>query len=122
MPFIDVERFVDERLDTKFNSKILQALGVSGQQPGPELILKLLIALANYSKPAFADAQRLYEQLDKAFVQASDIQKEEIVQSFHESPIILTDQGSWLRASEVFVSTDGLAIDGIQTVMEPVRN
>lgn len=122
MPFIDVERFVVERLDTKFNSKILQALGVSGQQPGPDLILKLLIVLANYSKPAFADAQRLYEQLDKAFVQASDIQKEAIIQAFRESPIILADQGSWLRASEVFVSTDGLAIDGIQTVMESVRN
>lgn len=122
MPFVDVERFIDERLDTKFNSKILQLLGVSGQQPGPDLILKLLESLSNLGKSAFAEAKRLYEQLDKSFAHLSDDQKESIIQVFEDSPIVLTDQGFWLHSSEVFISTEGLQIDGMQTVIESVQH
>jgi hypothetical protein len=117
-----IERFIENKYDTEKNHAILDVLGVSGDTPGPLMLLSLLETLSRLEKIAYSETSRLYRQLDQVFRDSADDDKALIANAFADKPLLLTEQGNWTRIQDVFISNDGLDLDGLQTVLNDLKD
>ena len=118
---MDVEPFVDARLDREKSRALLTLLGVRDTPTGPDLLLDRLRALAKASQPPIAEVEKWYRRLDQLMETSSTSELSDIKDGFLEAKIVLTETGIWTTAGGVFLSTDEAEVPGAEVIRASVR-
>jgi hypothetical protein len=119
---LDVEQFVDARLDTEANRPLLSLLGVRDTPTGPERLLERLRALALAEHPPISEVEKWYRRLDNLLRSASTEEVQQVQQAFTSEGIVLCQDGSWVTASEAFIAADEHDVPGVPVVLQSVRD
>ena len=121
-PFMDVEPFVDARLDREKSRALLTLLGVRDTPTGPDLLLDRLRALARASQPPIAEVEKWYRRLDQLMETSSTSELSDIKDAFLKEKIVLTESGIWTTVGGVFLSTDEAEVPGAEVIRASVRH
>jgi hypothetical protein len=121
-PFMDVEPFVDARLDREKSRSLLTLLGVRDTPTGPDLLLNRLRALTKASQPPVAEVEKWYRRLDQLMETSSTSELSDIKDAFWKERIILTETGTWTSAGGAFLSTDEVEVPGAEVIRASVRH
>lgn len=121
-PFMDVEPFVDARLDREKSRALLALLGVRDTPTGPDLLLDRLRALARASQPPIAEVEKWYRRLDQLMETSSTSELSDIKDAFLKEKIVLTESGIWTTVGGVFLSTDEAEVPGAEVIRASVRH
>ena len=109
---LGIEPFVDSALDNNASQKLLRLLGVGDKPTGPERLLERLHALANASRPLVSEIQKWCNSLDQIFDQCSTDEVSYIRESFSRNRLILTEEDTWAKSNEVFLSSNDYELSG----------
>ena len=104
--------FVHPDYDNAATQPILSLLGVGEKPNGPEVLLERIRALAASNVPLVAEVQKWCHSLDQIFDVCSTDEIQQIKEAFAESRLILTEQNSWAKPNEVFLSSNDYDIPG----------
>ena len=121
-PFMDVEPFVDARLDREKARVLLTLLGVRDTPTGPDLLLDRLRALARAPQPPIAEVEKWYRRLDQLMETSSTSELSDIKDAFLEEKIVLAESGIWTTVGGVFLSTDEAEVPGAEVIRPSVRH
>jgi len=121
-PFMDVEPFVDGRLDREKSRDLLTLLGVRDTPTGPDLLLDRLRALARASQPPIGEVEKWYRRLDQLMETSSTSELSDIRDAFLKEKIVLTECGTWTTLGGVFLSTDEVEVPGAEVIRVSVRH
>lgn len=105
-PLMDVEPFVDARLDTEASRPLLKMLGVRNTPSGPKQILERLRALAQATKPPVMELAKWYQRLDALFEHCSTSDQQDVVSIFQNEALIFTEDGTWQTSGAVYIIAD----------------
>jgi len=105
-PLMDVESFVDARLDTEATRPLLVFLGVRNNPTGPSHIMERLRALAKASKPPILELAKWYQRLDALFENCSTDDQQNIKSIFREEKLILSDDESWQSSGTIYITAE----------------
>lgn len=119
---IDVEPFVDYRLDTEATRPLLQLLGVRDKSIGPEHLLERLRALSRAKHPPIHEVEKWYRRLDQMIQTCSTDDSFEIKNAFYEENLILTEDVEWVQANAVFQFSNEDDVPGAATIRHSVRD
>ena len=120
-PFMDVEPFVDARLDREKSRALLSLLGVRDTPTGPALLLDRLRALAKAPQPPITEVEKWYRRLDQLIETSSTSELSDLKDAFWKEKIVLTESGTWTTADYVFLSTDDAEVPGAEVIRASVR-
>jgi hypothetical protein len=120
-PFMDVEPFVGMELDTDANRDFLDLLGVRDQPLDPQAIVTRLRALAGSEEPPVGEVDKWYRRLDLQLPHLTSPELAHLLESFANERLLLTEDGAWALAGEVFRAADDEALPGAQLVRQAVR-
>jgi len=118
---IDVEPFVDKRLDTEATRPLLDLLGVRSTPTGPGALLDRLRALAHASNPPASEIDRWYRRLDQMIDHCSTEDFQAIKDVFSSERLILTHEGAWAALTGVFLNADEDDVPGAALVRPAVE-
>ncbi len=119
---LDVEPFVRAEFDTEATRPLLDLLGVGSRPTGPDRLLDRLRALASVDDPPVYEVEKWYHRLDQLIDKCSTDESEEIRQAFTDEKIILTEDGEWAKAAEVFLAADDEDVPDVALVHAAVRH
>lgn len=105
-PLMDVEAFVDARLDSEATRPLLVFLGVRNSPTGSSHIMERLRALAKASKPPILELAKWYQRLDALFENCSTDDQQNIKAIFREEKIIFADDETWQSAETIYISAE----------------
>lgn len=117
---LDVEPFVEKKIDSELNRSVLTLLGVRDKPTGPRSIMERLIALSRAPVPPLLEVMKWYQKLDQIMLNAPQHVIEEIGEEFRLNNLIFTE-GGWVNSKEVFAVNDE-GIPGILTLNESVMS
>lgn len=118
-PLLDVELFVDPRLDTDATRPLLDLLGVRSVPTGPEKIVEFLQTLAKIPKISptiVADACKWYARLDQMTTSLDTESMTTLREAFDQERLILTNDEDWTTLNSVFIRADVDDVPGAQLV------
>lgn len=118
---LDVEPFVRAELDTEATRPLLKLLGVRDKPTGPDQLLNRLRALATVAKPPLYEVEKLCNRLDQLFDHCSTDEATRIRDAFAREKLIITEDGEWARAIEVFLAADDEDVPGAAIVHSGIR-
>ncbi|MGE3999001.1 MAG: sacsin N-terminal ATP-binding-like domain-containing protein [Planctomycetaceae bacterium] len=118
---LDIEPFVKADLDTEAARPLLSRLGVRGTPTGPDRLIDRLMALATIVNPPVFEVQKWCHRLDAMLPKCSTDEFQKIKSAFHTQSLILTTDGTWAKADEVFLSPDDHDVPGAAIVHEALR-
>ncbi len=121
-PFMDVEPFIHGKLDNESNRQLLDMLGVSSVPMGPERLLDCLQTLSRADEPPVYEVDKWYRRLDLMADTCSTADFHNIKNTFYDEKLILTEDTTWVQASDVFLSTDEEDVPGVAVVRASVRD
>lgn len=113
---MDVEPFVDARLDTDATRPLLIMLGVRDTPTGPKNILERIRALAKAQKPPVLELTKWYQRLDALFENCSTEEQHNVRESFRKEKLILADDGTWQTSESIFISAEEHDVPGAALV------
>jgi hypothetical protein len=119
-PFIDVEPFVQGLLDRETTRPLLDLLGVRSMPIGPDRLLDCLRALAKAEMPPVYEVEKWYRRLDRMVDTCSTVDFQNIRQAFRSEKIILSQDGTWVEAAGVFLSSDEEDVPGAAIIRASV--
>jgi len=105
-PFMDVEPFIHGKLDDESNRQLLDLLGVSSTPIGPGRLLDCLRVLSREDKPPIYEVEKWYRRLDLMVDTCSTADFLNLKKAFYDEKLILTEDVSWIQASNVFIFSD----------------
>jgi hypothetical protein len=118
---LDVEFFVDARLDGESTRAVLDLLGVRSTPTGPARILDCIRALARAQNPPFHEVEKWFRRLDQmATSSTADFQA--IRHAFQSEALVLTQEGTWAKAAAVFLAADEESAPGAAIVRATVQD
>ena len=117
---LDVESFVDGRLDREASRTLLDLVGVQNTPTGPGRLLDRLRALGQAESPPTEEVEKWYRHLDRMLVGCSTEDAQEIGKAFRSEKLILTRNGIWETAAGVFRLSDATEIPGAEVVRSSV--
>lgn len=120
-PVMDVEDFVDKRLDTEQNEPLLTLLGVRDVPTGPVHLLDRLRALAQTEEPPAHEVEKWYRRLDELFTASSTGSQDEIRTALLHEKIMLTESHGWTTGTGVFVNANEEDVPGAAVIRTSVR-
>jgi len=121
-PLLDVEPFVHLEDDIEQTRPLLLKLGVRSTPTGPARLLERVRALAAGEEPPIDEVEKWYHRLDNLINECTTEELEEIKDTFAKEKIILTENISWARPDEVFLSADEEDVPGAALVHPSVRH
>ena len=121
-PFMDVEPFVDARLDTEASRWLLKLLGVRDVPTGPERLLEILRALSRAPNPPGHEVDKWYGRLDQMIDHGSTKDLELVRNAIQQEKVILAASGEWTNSAGVFLSADDEDVPGVLIVRPSVRD
>ena len=113
---LDVEPFVDAKLDTEADRPILDLLGVRSLPTGPEHFLRRIQALSKAEKPPLLELAKWYEKLDKFFPECSTDDQHNIRTMFAEERLIFSDAGTWETTNSIYIYANEMDVPGAQVI------
>lgn len=119
---MDVEPFVDARLDTEATRWLLTLLDVRDVPTGPARLLDCLRALAQSKSPPVHEVEKWYGRLDQMIEHCSTQDFAAIRKAFHDEKIILTSAGEWSTSAGIFLGADEEDVPGVALVRISVRD
>ena len=121
-PLIDVELFIDKKLDIERNAPLLDLLGVSTTPTGPAKILTSLRTLSTSSTPPVSEVEKWYSRLDVLFDHCSTEDADEIRNAFANERLILSENGVWETNAGIFLNADEQDAPGVEVIRSSVRH
>lgn len=121
-PFMDVEPFVDARLDTEASRWLLKLLGVRDVPTGPDRLLEILRALSRAKNPPGHEVDKWYARLDQILDHGSTKDLDLVRSALQQEKLIFAASGEWATAAGVFLSTDEEDVPGVLVVRPSVRD
>lgn len=121
-PLLDVESFVDARLDTERSRDLLDALGVGSKPHGPDRLLDCLAALALAPVPPVLEVTKWYLRLDQFTANCPETDLSRITVTFTEKKLVLSEDGAWCAPPAIYLNTCDDDAPGAPLVMDSVRH
>ena len=118
---MDIEPFIHGVLDNETTRPLLQLLGVGDVPTGPEKLLSRLQTLAESDSPPVHEVEKWYRRLDQMIDCCSTEDFSIIKNAFSNKKIVLTEKGTWVNTSVVFLSSDEEDAPDAETVRASVR-
>lgn len=115
-PLMDVEPFVDARLDTEAARPLLTLLGVRDTPTGPTLIIERIRALAKASKPPLLELTKWYQRLDVLFESCSTDDQQNVKECFRKEKLLLADDETWQTSESIYISAEEHDVPGAALV------
>lgn len=115
-PLMDVEPFVDVRLDTEAARPLLTLLGVRDVPTGPAYIVERIKALAKAPKPPILELTKWYQRLDALFESCSTDDQQNVKECFREEKLILADDETWQTSESIYISAEEHDVPGAALV------
>src|SRR5262249_40866940 len=102
-----VEPFIQADLDTPANRPLLDLLGVRSTPSGSRKIIERLEALSKSADALrlIVEINKLYEALDRIIARCAPDERQAASEAFAKKPLILSETGEWLTASEISIFT-----------------
>jgi hypothetical protein len=122
LPLLDVEAFVDTRIDSEATKPLLHLLGVGSSPTGPDRLLDRLRALSQADIPPAAALEKLYRSLDRLIDTCSTEDLVRVKKAFREERIIFTDSGDWSTTQSVFIAAEEHDLPGAEIIRGSVRD
>lgn len=120
--FLDVEPFVEHRLDTPVNRELLLLLGVRDTPTGPAPLLERLRALAQAAAPPVYEVEKWYAGLDKIVRDCSTEELSTVRQAFQGEKLVLAEGGGWFTVREVFLTANEDEVPGVPLIRATMRS
>lgn len=117
---MDIEPFVDWRLDCEKTRPLLDLLGVRNTPTGPDRLLDCVRALSKARKPPVHEVEKLYRRLDQMVNTCSTADFEKIKEAFQAERLIFTQDNVWVSSSAVFLAADEDDVPGAAVVRPSV--
>jgi hypothetical protein len=114
---MDVEPFVDARLDTEAARPLLILLGVRNTPTGPKQIIERLLALAKASKPPLHELSKWYQRLDSLFENCSTEDQQGIKSIFRKEKLILAEDGTWHTSETAYITANDDDVPGAPLIV-----
>lgn len=105
-PLLDVEPFVDARLDNEQARPLLDLLGVRSVPTGPKQIIERLRALVRAPKPSLLQLTKWYQRLDILFDDCSTQDQQEIRSLFHKERLIFAEDATLQTAASIYITAN----------------
>jgi hypothetical protein len=105
-PLIGIEPFVDLRFDNESTRELLDLLGVCSTPQGPDRLLDCLRTLSSVKNPPLIEVEKWYNRLDLMLNGCSTSDSRKIKEAFAKEKLILTEDSSWVRATDVYLSSE----------------
>lgn len=121
-PLLDVENFVNAEFDIEQNRPLLVKLGLQDKPTGPELLLERLKLLAKAPNPPIYEVQKWYNRLDQMINSCSTENFQLVKKTFAQESIILGEDDTWAKSSEIFLQNNEEDIPGASAIHSTVRN
>jgi len=121
-PFMDVEPFINANVDNESTRELLDLLEVCNTPTGPDRILDRLRALSKAEKPPIHEVDKWYSRLDLMVDNCSTADLLNIKKTLEGEKIILTEEGYWIKATDVFLLSDEEDVPGVATIRDSVKD
>lgn len=119
---IDLEPFIDIRLDQETTRPLLDLLGVRNTPTGPDRLLDCLRALAQASSPPQHEVEKWYRRLDQMVMTCSSADFKNIRDTFRSEKLVLTQDCTWETANAVFLSSGDEDVPGVSVIRSAVED
>jgi hypothetical protein len=119
---LDVEPFINVRLDTEVNRPLLDLLGVQSVPTGPQRLLNILRAFAVSDNTPVHEVEKWYRRLDLFLDTCSTADAQAIRSAFQTEKLILASERSWHEASGVFASSEDDDVPGAVVLLPSVKD
>lgn len=106
IPLLEVETFIDEKLDTEKNRPLLDLLGVSTSPTDHHQILERIRALAKASKPPVYELVKWYHRLDSLYNDLSSENHQSIAIAFSNEDLIYSQEGGWHSSKSIYITAN----------------
>jgi hypothetical protein len=117
---IDVEPFVHGLLDRETTRPLLDVLGVRSTPSGPGRLLDRLRALAKSDRAPPHEVEKWYRRLDQMLDSCSTADAQNIKHAFKMEKLILSQDGTWVTSSGVFLAGDEEDVPGAAVIRTSV--
>lgn len=121
-PFMDVEPFVDARLDTESSRWLLKLLGVRDVPTGPDRLLEIMRALSRAENPPGHEVDKWYARLDQMIDHGSTADLELVRNAFQQEKLLFAASGEWTNVAGAFLNADEEDVPGVLVVRPSVRD
>ena len=119
---LEVEPFVDARLDNEHTRDLLDSLGVTSKPRGPERLLGCLKALTLATPPPLMEIEKWYRRLDQFTANCSELDLAIIAAAFTKDELMISQDGDWLAPSAIFLDADEADAPGVPLVLAAVKD
>lgn len=119
---IDVEPFVQGRLDRESTRVLLSLLGVGSQPPGPNRLLNRIRALAQAQNAPIYEVEKWYRRLDRLLETASTADSSLVSDAFLQESLIFAADGTWARSNAVYLMDNQDEVPGASVIRASVRH
>lgn len=119
---MDIEPFIDARLDREGNRAVLDLIGVRSEPTGPAKIIDYLRALSTSKTPPIQEVEKWYRRLDQLYPACSTSDQTSTREAFHSERLILTEDGAWETAGAVSIRSGDDGIPDAAVVRVSVRD
>lgn len=119
---LDVEPFIDARLDVEHARPLLDLLGVRTSPAGPDTLLDRIRVLAAAPDPPAHEVDRWYRRLDQLVTACAAADFGQVKQAFETERLILTETGSWATVGTVYLQPDEDAVPEADIIRRSVRD
>ena len=116
----DVEPFIDAHLDNPTTAPLLELLGVGDSPTGPDKLIVRLRALSKGVNSPSHEVEKWYRRLDELIDGCSTSDFSDIKSAFEKERLILTETGSWVTSTGVFLHANEEDAPGAETVRASV--
>ena len=118
---LDVEPFVRAEHDVESLRPLLVKLGVRDTPSSPRRLVERLQALATVTSPPVYEVQKWCHRIDSMLPKCSTAEFQELKATFHNHKLILTSEGTWAKAAEVFLNADEHLVPGSAVIHQDIR-
>lgn len=119
---MDVEPFVDARIDREANRPLLTLLGVRETPTGPDRLIEYLRAFSSSGKAPAHEVEKWYRRLDQMIDSSTTATAAAIRDAFQSERIILAEDGTWTNAAGAFLISDENDAPGVALIRAAVRD
>jgi hypothetical protein len=119
---MDVEPFVDARIDREASRPLLMFLGVRDTPTGPDRLIEYLRAFSSSGKAPAHEVEKWYRRLDQMIDTCPTASAATIRNAFQTERLILTEDGTWTTSAGAFLISDDIDAPGVALIRAAVRD
>ena len=119
-PLMGIEPFVHGSLDRESTRQFLDVLGVGSKPRGLGQLIDRLRALSKSKVPHVEESEKWYRAIDKMIDSCPTDELQTVEQAFQSEKLILSAEGSWCSASNIFVVANEQDVPDVPLILPSV--